>query len=184
VFGAGAALNVVAGGHVVGDGYHGYAGTSATGTGSTIAPTNYSTVTSATQLCATGSVAATSDYGGSAQLGINLNQAATGTNPPANSYVPTGSGVTVNVSNAGGATLRVMIQAPGGDTDATKRWCAGLTTFDSPVTIPWSSFNTACWDNSGTFYSPGTALDSVIIIVPGGNATAVSFDFCLNALSI
>jgi hypothetical protein len=176
-------LTMKAGGFVTGSGWSGYGWTAATPKGtSTASPVDFSTCPAATTaLCASGNVAAMSDYSGTGMIGLNLNQAEGSSTT--GSYTPTGSGVTVNVTNSGGSAVRVQIQAPGGDTDATKRWCATLTTFGSPVTIPWSSFNTKCWDGSGTAYTAGTALQAVIILVPGGNSAAVSWNLCLNSVS-
>lgn len=179
----GGSLNVTAGGYVQSSTYKGYAwtATESPSKGSTITPANFETVTSATQLCASGSVAADASYGGVAMLGINLNQPSTGGTGSEGSYTPTGGSVTVSVTNTGGSTLRVQIQAPGGDTNENLRWCATLS--GSGGTIALSSFNTHCWDNSGQAYA-GQALQSVMILVPGGNATATSFNFCLNSLTI
>jgi hypothetical protein len=176
-------LNVTAGGYVQGTGYHGYAWTAAgtAGLASTIAPADFSTTVSASRLCVSGSVAPDATFGGFAMLGVNLNQDSAA-NSPVNAYTPAGTSVTVSVTNTGGSPLRVQIQAPGGDTDATQRWCANLT--GSGGSILLSSFNTACSDNSGSYYTAGTALQNIMIMVPGNDATAVSFNFCLNALSI
>ena len=178
----GGSLNVTAGGYVQSSTYQGYAWTAAgPGTESTITPTDFASLVSDTQLCVSGSVGARPDYGGYAMLGINLNQATTGGTGSEGTYTPTGGSVTVGVTNTGGSTLWVQIQAPGGDTDANLRWCAILT--GSGGTIALSSFNTKCWDNSGTAYA-GQALQALMIFVPGGNATATSFNFCLTALTI
>ena len=177
----GGRLNVTAGGYVVGTGYHGYAWTASMGTGSTITPTTYEAVTSATQLCASGIVAAMSDYSGAGLLGINLNQ-----NPDAgteSTYLPAGSSLVVNVTNSGGSPLRVQIQTQNGATDPNQRWCAPITQFNQDVTIPWTAFNSMCWDNSGTTYA-GQALQALIILVPGNNSATTNFNFCLNALEI
>jgi hypothetical protein len=40
-----------------------------------------------------------------------------------------------------------------------------------------------CWNGQGATYA-GEPLESVIIIVPGGDQAAVDFDFCLNTLSL
>jgi hypothetical protein len=179
-------IDVQAGGYVKAAPWQGYAWTAASATGSTITPPNYTDLVAATNLCAHGSVAAMSDYSGTGMIGVNINQAQDGTDPPIGTWTPTSiasGGITVNVHNTGGSTIRVQIQAPGGDTDGTKRWCAPVTTFDQALTIPWSDFSTTCWNDQGTVYA-GEALESVIIIVPGGNQAAVAFDFCLNTLSL
>jgi hypothetical protein len=181
--GGSGSLAMKAGGFVVGSGWQGYAWTAAVPPGSsTVAPADFSTCSaSMTAVCASGNVAAMSDYSGTGALVVNLNQAEGSSIVGA--FTPTGSGVTVNVTNRGGSAVRVQIQAPGGDTDATKRWCAPLTTFGSSVTIPWSAFNTKCWDGSGTTYTVGTAIQAIMIVVPGTNTAGVSFSFCLNDLS-
>jgi hypothetical protein len=162
--------------------YQGYAWTAAgpTGSASTINPANFATVVTASQLCVAGSVAPDASSSGYAMLGINLNQSVSGGTGSELPYTPTGSSVTVNVTNTGGSPLRVQLQAPGGDTDANLRWCAILS--GSGGTISLSSFNTMCWDDSGTAYA-GQALQTIMILVPG-DTTAVPFDFCLNVLEI
>ena len=179
-------MDVQAGGYVKAPPWNGYAWTAASATGSTITPPDYSDVDTLTKLCAQGSVAAMSDYSGTGMIGVNVNQEQAGTDPPKQTWTPASiasGGITVNVHNAGGSTIRVQIQAPGGDTDGTKRWCAPVTVFDQAITIPWSDFNTMCWNDQGAAYA-GEALESVIIIVPGENQAVVNFDFCLNALSL
>ena len=57
----------------------------------------------------------------------------------------------MNVENHGGSALRLQIQGPDGATSATDRWCAPIK--GSGGFIPWSSFNTKCWDGTGTAYS-------------------------------
>ncbi len=169
------------GGYVQGTGFKGYAwtGTENPSKGSSISPVDFSACTaSAKGLCASGSVAAVSDYTGVAMLGVNLNQAALPPNP-LGTYSPTGTGVTITYSGSG-TSLRVQIQAAGGGSDANLRWCATLT---SGTQILWSQFNTKCWDGTGTAYA-GQALESVMILAPGDNLAARPFNFCLTNLSI
>jgi hypothetical protein len=178
-------LDVTQAGYVQGDTYQGYAWTATENPskGSTITPKDFSSVTTATQLCVSGSVAADAAYGGVAMLGINLNQSTEGGTGSELAYTPpSGGSVTVSVTNTGGSSLRVMIQSPNGSTDANQRWCASLS--GSGGTIALSTFNTQCWQGgSGTAYG-GQPLQSIMILVPGGNATATPFNFCLNALEI
>ena len=110
-------------------------------------------------------------------LGVNLNQAqAVGSE--ALTVTPGGVGVNVNVLNSGGSPLRLQIQGPTGAFNANDRWCANII---GPVQfIPWGSFNTQCWDNSGLPYA-NQPLTSAAVIVPGNNF-ATPFDFCLQAL--
>ena len=167
------------GGYLVSGAWHGYVWTSASGTGSTITPPNFSSNTAGQPFCATGSVGAMADYSGTAIVGYNLNQAQ-GMGSPTNTITPTASGIVVNVTNKGTSTLRLQLQGPNGATDAKQRWCATIT--GSGGTIPYSSFNTACWDDSGTAYA-GEPIVAAQILVPGDNLVAVPFDFCLNSIS-
>jgi hypothetical protein len=45
------------------------------------------------------------------------------------------------------------------------------------VAIPYSSFNTACWDMTGTAYAK-QAITGVQLLVPGGSA-AIPLDMTL-----
>jgi hypothetical protein len=172
------------GSYYVGGVWHGYFWDSATGTGSTITPANFTNHTLGAAFCASGIVGPMTDYSGVAMIGYNINQAQ-GTATTPGTWTPasvSSGGVTVNVTNNSTSVLRVQIQGPNGATVATDRWCATLTLFDRTVTIPWSSFNTACWDGTGTSYG-GQPLQAVSVLVPGGNLSSVSYSFCINSIS-
>jgi hypothetical protein len=166
--------------------FAGYAWTASSGTGTTITPANYDDKTPpGAPFCASGSVGAMTDYSGTAMVGINLNQAA-GSTVAGTWTPPSGStGIIINVTNSGASTLRVQIQGPNGGTDANQRWCASLSQFGTDVTIPWTAFNTMCWDNTGTYYSDAMSpLEAVLVLVPGGSTAAVSYNFCVNKLAL
>lgn len=167
------------GGYLVSGAWHGYVYDSASGTGSTISPKDFTMNTANQPFCAMGSVAPMADYSGTAIVGFNLNQAAG--SMTFGTVTPTANGIIVNVTNTGASPLRVQLQGPNGATDATQRWCAPLTG-TGDVTIPYSSFNTACWDGSGTAYA-GEPIAAAQILVPGTNTDAVPFNFCLNSIS-
>jgi Glycosyl hydrolase family 12 len=167
------------GGYLVSGAWHGYVWTSASGTGSTISPLDFSMNTAGQPFCAMGTVAPMADYSGTAIVGYNLDQA-TGMNSATNTVVPSATGLVVNVANTGMSTLRVQLQGPNGATDATQRWCATIT--GTGGTIPYSSFNTACWDGTGTAYA-GQPIVAAQILVPGDNLVAVPYNFCLNSIS-
>jgi hypothetical protein len=134
--------------------------------GTTITPENFSTVLAGGDLCVSGTVEASDDA--SALLGINVAQLA-GVGTDVESIVPTSAGITVTVSTVL-SPMRVQIQGPGGS------WCANITT--ATDTILWSEFNTACWNNSGTYYN-NEALEAVMIQIPGSAGGARTFDYCL-----
>jgi hypothetical protein len=159
--------------------WHGYGYTSANGTGSTISPMNFDALMPGQPLCAKGTVGPAADYSGTALVGINLNQA-TGTGTMPSTVMMSKAGVYVQVKNTGGSTLRVQIQGPNGSTDAMDRWCAPI--MGTSAFIPWATFNTACWDTTGTAYA-GQPLVAAMVIVPGGAMDPVMFDFCIEQLT-
>jgi hypothetical protein len=165
------------GGYVTLGEWHGYAFTSASGMGSTIAPMTFETRPPGQPLCAAGSVGAAMDYSGTALVGVNLNQPMGMTTPM--SLVPSKAGLYVQVKNTGGSTLRVQIQGPNGATDANDRWCAPIP--GTSAFVPWAMFNTKCWDGSGTAYA-NQPLVAAMVLVPGGATAAVPFDFCIETL--
>jgi len=91
-------------------------------------------------------------------------------------FTPTLAGLQVDVANRTGSPLRILIQTQ----DGTGLWCANVN--GSGGFIAWTSFNTACWDNSGTAYAL-QPLAVASVQVPGGIDAAIPYDFCLNGLT-
>jgi hypothetical protein len=189
-------FQIQAQGYVVAGTWHGYAWTAgvtsaAAGAGTTtINPPDYSAVAAgATALCAQGSIGAASDYGGVAIIGVNVNQAQVGLDggaPPMGTIAIGGYGITVQYANPGGTQIRVQVQTPGGETSGTGRWCATLSGSGGIETVPWSSFwggvadgTQGCWNSGGNHPPIGTQISQVVLLVPGGNAAAVSYNMCL-----
>jgi len=159
----------------------GYVWTTVTGTGSTISPTTFDGHTPGTPFCASGSVGAMTDYSGVGVIGYNLNQAVGST--VLGTWTPTSTaGVRVTFTNSGGSALRLQIQGPNGATNENDRWCYPLTGSSGTITIPWANFNTYCWGGTGTTYYSGQPLQAVMLLVPGGNLSAVSFSICLSSI--
>ncbi len=155
-----------------------------TGVLSSISPADFSAVAAGEALCAAGVVAADDDYGGYAMIGVNIGQEPSlveGEETPNVNITPTGTGLTVSVTNNAGGALRVQIQDDLGGDDAEHRWCANLPA-SGQATIEWGEFNTACWDDSGTFYA-GAPINAVLVLVPGKQSTDTAFDFCLNGFT-
>lgn len=166
-------------------GWHGYVWDSVTIAGSTITPTSFATAPAGGPYCASGSVASDINFGGVGIIGWNINQPpGAGTDPPLDVVYPSGTGLTVNFTNNGTSQLRVQIQGLNGATDANDRWCYDISTSAyGPVTIPFSSFNTTCWDTTlGTYYA-GQAISAAMLLVPGNDAVATSFNICLSGFS-
>ena len=127
-------------------------------------------------LCASGTLEADPTYNATAGLGIALIQAP-GTNTATSDWTPTGDGLYVQLTgNTSG--LRVQLRSLGGDTDATKRWCAPVPQGGTGK-IPWTSFNTQCWNNTGSFFSPSTPIRWIEITDPSSNVATTPIDFCL-----
>lgn len=105
-----------------------------------------------------------------AYLGFNVNEGG-GTK---STQKPTGTGLKVTFSKSGTFDVRVQISAGNA---AASRWCAAAAT--SPASIPYATFNTQCWDDSGTAYTTASAIDQVQLSVPGKAASATTFDVTL-----
>jgi hypothetical protein len=114
----------------------------------------------------------TDDWG--CGVGVNLNQAM-GMNTPKNTFTPTGSGVTVFTSAVPSCTTaRVIIDQNGTD------YCAPLT---PGVQIPWGSFNTACWNNSGPFLSGPPSSQSLKVQFVASTSQSCAFtNFCITEI--
>jgi hypothetical protein len=145
-----------------------------------ISPTTFAACGNPCMLCGSGIVAPDLLYSGVAFLGINLNQMAD--SEVASAVTPTGSALTVSFSNPGGSALRVQLGGPNGATSALERWCYTLTGASGTVTIPYSSFNTTCWDGLGAAYNR-EPLMNIQLLVPGNDVSSVSFNVCLTGLS-
>jgi hypothetical protein len=176
-------FNVAAGGYVTSGTWQGFAWTATDSAASTIQPADYSASLGGTGLCATGTVAGTSDYSAVAMVGINLNQPNEDPAPAPATWTPPSEsvGVAYQITNFAHPGLRIQIQAPGGDTNANLRFCAELPA--NAGNLAWSSFNTACWDGSGTDYDGTTPLESIMVLMPGA-LTDTPFDFCLQSLTV
>jgi hypothetical protein len=102
-------------------------------------------------------------------IGVNLDQAM-GTSV-INPFSLTGSGVIVWTTGVPPCTTaRVVLTVGGVD------YCAPLT---DGVPIPWASFNTKCWDDTGTpLWGPPSSTDIKVQFVASTTACAFS-SFCV-----
>jgi glycosyl hydrolase family 12 len=125
-------------------------------------------------------------YRGVALLGFNVQQEAfapvEGQEPPIGSIAPTGLGVAVNYTKTAGATLRIQLQGPDGETDANQRWCAELTAVQGPAFIPYTDFRTSCWLAPGAVGSVAYAMQpiaAVVMTIPGDATAAIPYNVCV-----
>ena len=132
-----------------------------------------------TSFCTSGTVGASPSYSAWANAGFTVNQAS-GTSGSTKSLPFVGSSLTVSYSNKGGSTLELQLW------DGSNYWCAYLPPSAGPntVTIPFSKFNTACWDMSGTAFVSGTPIDMVQFLIPCSATTKTPFDYCFLGLTV
>ena len=132
----------------------------------------------ATSLCGTGTTAVTNASGSiwGAGIGFNLNQAmATGSaSPPVQTYAATGAGIAYSLTILPPQGMRVVIDENGTD------YCAPIASASG--TIPWASFNTKCWDDTGSSLSgpPGAATHILFQIT--ADASSTPFDVCVTSV--
>lgn len=99
-------------------------------------------------------------------LGFNLGDTSTGgtTHP---TVTPKGSGLTIAFANTTPSTLPLRAQI----SDGTNNWCYTVSGA-SPVTIPYGSFNTKCYDSppDGTAYAKNP-INTIQLQIAGGTTS-------------
>jgi hypothetical protein len=130
---------------------------------SSILPKDFSACGSPCALTMTGMLAAATaanSYAGVAYIGFNIGQLTSSTTM--GTVVPGGTNLVVKFANTSTpSTLPLRVQVGNG----TTTWCYTITGA-SPATVPYAMMNTACWDNSGTYYGK-QAISQVQLVVPG-----------------
>jgi hypothetical protein len=69
------------------------------------------------------------------------------------------------------------------DAGAQTTWCIDSGKWESGTAIPITSFNTACWDNSGTYLTTGTQIQAIHLMVSADATVARPFSFCLTGVT-
>ena len=153
----------------------GFVSSSTGGSGSSISLTYDSA-----SFCASGTVGKNSTYNCWASTGFTVNQAPSGMSGSSSSLVFSGSTVTVSYVNSGGSILEFQLY------DGSDYWCYRLPQSTGPTTktIPFSSLNTKCWDNSGTAFTSGTPITAVDLVVPGSATTTTPFNYCFLGMTV
>ena len=132
-----------------------------------------------TALCAKGSTGVATSTGTvwGAGIGLNLHQAmATGpTSPPVETFAATGVGIRYSLSNLPPQGMRLIIDNAGTD------YCAAISATSGTVT--WGSFNTKCWDNSGTYLTGAPATAKHIQFQVTAFTAVTAFDFCVTSIA-
>jgi hypothetical protein len=163
-----------------GCGGYAYAYSDSMGTPPPATPGSSSATLGMTGVCITGTVGSVGNppqysVNWGCGVGFNIDQAM-GANPPANAVALPGSGITVTTSAVPACTTARVILDNGG-TD----YCAPLT---SGTMIPWSTFNTKCWDGTGTAMS-GAPTSAKVRVQFVTAMTACQFsNFCITAVQL
>jgi hypothetical protein len=124
-----------------------------------------------TSFCLRGVVGANPTYVAWAGAGFNVNQSNGGA---VDSLILNAKTITISFKNAAGSPLRLQLNDA-----ASNNWCYELGSSSGQITIPLTSFNTHCWDNTGNYFVPGTAITTIQMVVPGDAMVDRSFDFCM-----
>ncbi len=130
--------------------------------------------------CASGTVSPSTKYKSWAVVAFSVNQDPAGLSGSTEPLVLNGSELAVSYDNRAGSQLEFQLW------DSDNFWCHFLPTSTgvSTATIPFSSLNTQCWDESGTTFTSGTPITSVQLVVPGSPLGPTPFDFCFLGLTV
>ena len=130
------------------------------------------------------------DYNSVALLGFDLNDTPKGDatqcssskrspaadGPPAVAMPSGATGIAINWSASKLPTdFRIQIQGVKGATDPANRWCASIKDPNGPSFVPFTDFNTTCWDNKGSKYN-NEPISGVAFLVPGTTSAVKPFD--------
>ena len=132
-------------------------------------------------LCATGSVPAlptpTTSANYAAYWGLQIGVNVSPTSGPIGVAYRT---ITVNLTGSPTSGLRIELHRYGDP--AGSNYCASLPVPAAPV--PLTSFNTSCWDNSGTFFTTADApnIDQISVQVTAGSSAITVDELCLDSI--
>ena len=139
-------------------------------------------------------------YESVALLGFNMNETPTGAadqcgykpangtaiGPPAIAVPSGATGMAISFSKSVGSVLRIQLQdemgglTTGGD---THRWCYTITDVQGPVFVPFSRFNTKCWDQTGTNFNPATDRISAVVFAVPGVLVPSRYGYCIGGFA-
>jgi hypothetical protein len=135
----------------------------------------------ATALCVAGSTPATTpttDYsttwGGGISITLDQDVYTSSATPATHPVAIHGSGVSYTFSTLPVQVVRLTID------DNGTQYCATLT--GRTGVALWSSFNTKCWDGTGTALTGAPTATTLNIQVVAPSTTAESFGFCVTSI--
>lgn len=131
------------------------------------------------EICVSGSLEA--NYEAWAMVGWNIAQTIDETTfegGAVNAVAPGGTGVSYNIVNNDGTSLRIQIQDS--DMPGAQAWCADVPSGGGTGVIPWGDFTKECWMAGGEAYSPTTPIAQVAVQQPAASETSTTaFSYCV-----
>jgi hypothetical protein len=128
----------------------------------------------ANALCAAGVVTADATNSSVVGVGFYLNQPIDGSTGGSVAAPPFVTLIVTKGTSAGDLALRVQIVDAAGST-----YCVEAGQWSSGIAIPIGSFNSSCWDGTGTPLTAGTPITSINIVIPSDATTNRPFADCL-----
>ncbi len=135
-----------------------------------------------TALCVGGTVAQDATFASAAGLIFDVNQAQSTASSNPLDAIPAPTSVTVTLVNPGGSPIRVQLS--NSSDISSPAYCVDSDHFQSGQPIPITSFNTKCWDNSGTFLGAGTPINTIAMYAYGSSTAPTPFSFCLTGVTM
>jgi hypothetical protein len=172
--------------HTSGD-WSGFAFAFASGT-ATVSPMNFEDMVGVDgPYCIKGAVPGSADYSSIAAVGVHVNQQQA-KDAEIKVLAPQGDGLAVDITvKSGEKTIRVQLEdatPPSDPTAAMHRWCTNLTADTAgqiKQVVPWTSFNTECWNaETGVAYAKQPLARAIAYVPDAGPGINVQYDFCLN----
>jgi hypothetical protein len=114
------------------------------------------------------------------EIGFNIGQAmaTSSASPPNTPFTLSGAGITYTLTNLP-TNARLVVDNAGTD------YCFNLTAASVTTPIPWASFNTKCWDNSGTALSGAPSASHIVFqVVSSASMASNPFSFCVTSVSL
>jgi hypothetical protein len=70
---------------------------------------------------------------------------------------------------------------PNGKLQESDRWCANIVSDTGPTFIPFTAFNSHCWDGTGASFT-GQPVSAVTFLVAGA-LSPTPFNFCITGFA-
>jgi hypothetical protein len=158
--------------------------------GTTLNPANFDARVEGAPFCLQGQVAndVPGSYTGVARIKFNLSQAA---GAPPQAVTPQAEGLAFTFSRTTGSLIRVMLHAPAGvqlpanpDGSVPEGWCYAIPEVEGQVFVPYSQFNTTCYERAPTGASYAREpIEAVSFNSPGSDQQPIDYSFCVAGIA-